>query len=171
MTVAGSYSTLEISATDQNDSSLSDVGRELRNSVSRALNIEDATVSTGKTLVEAVRRLARAVERANADYSHEPNRFEPLQPETLRIALSLLHTLVVAGMQIPEISVDPDGHVGFDWEPAEGVVITVSVSPTGTLSYAARAGKKRIKNRVTYQGVLPTALAMILPERDASGNN
>ncbi|MFC1573242.1 hypothetical protein ACFL6M_06545 [Candidatus Eisenbacteria bacterium] len=43
----------------------------------------------------------------------------------------------------PEVAVDPDGEFSFDWFGVRGALLTISVGPSGQLTYAGRFGAAR----------------------------
>jgi hypothetical protein len=61
--------------------------------------------------------------------------------ETMRAATQFAYTLPRLG-PIPEVSVDPDGEISFDWIGPAGQMFSVSVNRQNRLSYAGWFGEK-----------------------------
>jgi len=65
----------------------------------------------------------------------------PVSPETISAATQLACLLPRFG-PLPEVSVDPDGEISFDWIAPSGNMFSVSVDGHGRLSYAGWFGEK-----------------------------
>jgi hypothetical protein len=48
-----------------------------------------------------------------------------------------------ADLPIPELSLDPDGEIAFDWFGERGRNFSVSLGPTGRLSFAGKLGPEK----------------------------
>lgn len=57
-------------------------------------------------------------------------------PATFARARKLLDT-IPSGFPVPEIGLDPDGEVAFDWIRRDRTLVSVSIGPQGDPSYAA----------------------------------
>ena len=78
------------------------------------------------------------------------------QAEAFIVSLSKLRSL-------PEIAVDPDGAVRFDWLYSTDRVLSVSLDRDGMLCYAAMKGKDRSKGAIEYNaGPTPRLVADML---------
>ena len=64
----------------------------------------------------------------------------PVTPEVTQMAIDFASLLPLT-VKLPEISADPDGEISFDWASASGKMFSVSVSSSGTLSYAGWFGE------------------------------
>ena len=65
-----------------------------------------------------------------------------VQDDTIRAAKDFARTLPRFG-PLPEISVDPDGEISFDWiEPSGEKMVSVSVNGQNRLAYAGWFGEK-----------------------------
>lgn len=61
-------------------------------------------------------------------------------------------------LPLPELSVDPDGEVSFEWSASPTQVLSVSVSPRGRLSYAGLFGEETIQNAEFFRGEIPAQI-------------
>lgn len=57
------------------------------------------------------------------------------------ILLAALPTRIPA----PEVSIDPDGEVALEWHRAPDWVLSLSIGPRGSVAYAARFGRSRVR--------------------------
>lgn len=65
--------------------------------------------------------------------------------------------LLPSDVQLPEMSIDPDGEVAFDWGGDRGIV-SVSVGPTGRIVYAAELGGAATSGTAQLAGEVPAPL-------------
>jgi hypothetical protein len=61
----------------------------------------------------------------------------------------------------PELSVDPDGEIAFDWISGDDV-LSVSLNATGHVSYAAEIGGKLSSGPAFFGGTLPEEILAAL---------
>ena len=66
----------------------------------------------------------------------------PATPETLEYAARFLQT-IPSNLPMPEISIEPDGEISFEWYDAPRWVYSVSIGPRGTLTYAGLFGRNK----------------------------
>lgn len=103
----------------------------------------------------ALNNLAKAVERASVD-NWDGHGARKIEPRVSQLACRFLNTLPSA-VPAPDVGVDPDGDISFDWSVARDRQLTVSLSPDGTLSYAgifgaaARHGKEEFEDAVPQE--------------------
>jgi hypothetical protein len=69
--------------------------------------------------------------------------------------------LLPTDLKAPEVSVDPDGEVSFDWGSERGIV-SVSVGPTGRIVYAAELDEEPTSGTAQLDGELPRPLRACL---------
>ena len=62
----------------------------------------------------------------------------------------------------PDISIHPDGEVGFYWTRGKRNTVAVAVSPTGLISFASLRGHRRLHGSEYLVNGLPTSLALAL---------
>jgi hypothetical protein len=85
----------------------------------------------------------------------------PVSDATLAQARALLD-LFPSTFPKPDISAHPDGEIAFEWFFGPRRVLTVSVSETGRLSYAAMFGHARVHGTEFLLDVLPPSIAAAL---------
>lgn len=71
----------------------------------------------------------------------------PVDADTKRMAIKLA-TLLPASIPIPEIALDPDGEISFDWLGPANKIFSVSVDRNGRLAFAGRFGENKKTNGV-----------------------
>lgn len=63
------------------------------------------------------------------------------------------------GLETPELSVDPDGDISFDWIPDNTKTLTISVNGSNRLAYAWIDGTDRGHAATRFEnGVIPSRL-------------
>ena len=86
-------------------------------------------------------------------------------------ALALLDALP-AWVPPPEIVVESDGQIGFDWQVTGNLVLSLNVGVGGMIGYAALNGLESSYGRLPFAGVLPARIRDLLhitmQERHAS---
>jgi hypothetical protein len=73
--------------------------------------------------------------------------FVPANEDTQQMAIKFAK-LLPTSITAPEIGVDPDGEISFDWLGASNKIFSVSVDSHGRLAYAGRFGEKQKINGV-----------------------
>jgi hypothetical protein len=86
---------------------------------------------------------------------------DALLPTTFARARRLLDT-IPSGFPVPEIAIDPDGEVAFDWIRSDRTMLSVSIGPEGDPSYAAGLGDGTAYGFVRWTDTFPTALKDLL---------
>jgi hypothetical protein len=113
----------------------SDVANVVRDFIYRTRRHARANASDWRTLAESlVHQLRRESLLSDDDDS------KPVLAETELQAIRFISALS-AQLPRPEVAVDPDGELSFDWWYAPHAQFSVSVGPTGTLTYAGLIGK------------------------------
>ena len=80
------------------------------------------------------------------------------EASTRALAKALLFSLLLpADVKPPEVSIDPDGEIAFDWDGDDGMV-SVSVGPQGRIVYAAEIGFKPTSGTVQLGAELPEGI-------------
>jgi hypothetical protein len=67
--------------------------------------------------------------------------------------------VVPPSLSQPRVSADPDGEVAFEWYAAPDLVFSVSIGPSGLLSYAGLFGRNKIYGSEQFLGELPRPIA------------
>ena len=81
----------------------------------------------------------------------------PVEPRTLHLARKLIASLPKE-YQLPTVTGEPDGHVSIEWYASPRRLISVSVSPTGTLYWAALIGAEDPRGSCQFYGDAPKTL-------------
>jgi hypothetical protein len=79
---------------------------------------------------------------------------------TYERAMMFLESLP-AEFKPPELSVDPDGEIAFDWMAGDDV-FSVSLNASGQISYAAEIGGKLSSGPAFFGGILPEEILAML---------
>lgn len=77
--------------------------------------------------------------------------------ETYDVACSFLNYLP-SSVPDPDVEIDPDGEVSFDWYIRPRMTFSVSVGPTGRLSYAGLYGRSTTYGTESIIEGLPAAI-------------
>lgn len=83
-------------------------------------------------------------------------REDGIAPGALAKAMEFAYVLP-SDVRLPEMSIDPDGDVAFDWGGDSGIV-SVSVGPTGRIVYAAELGGEPTSGTSQFAGEVPASL-------------
>jgi len=79
---------------------------------------------------------------------------------TLRSGLAFLWSLPTE-YQLPEVVVETDGQLGFDWDFGSDRVLSVNVGDSGVLGYAALIGAESTYGRAPFAGTIPEAVTRL----------
>jgi hypothetical protein len=60
----------------------------------------------------------------------------PVDASAVRHAAQLLREVLLVASEIPQVTIDPDGEVALEWRSSRHRVFSVSVGPSGELTYA-----------------------------------
>ena len=82
-------------------------------------------------------------------------------PGTFARARRLLDT-IPSGFPVPEIALDPDGEVAFDWIRSDRTMLSVSIGNEGDPSYAAGLADATAYGFVRWGDTFPSALKDLL---------
>jgi hypothetical protein len=92
---------------------------------------------------------------------------EPFDEATLATAAAFL-AVFPKHLSTPELSLDDDGEVLFDWSPEAGRMLTMALRQDGRMSYAARLGGGRTRHGTEYfYDAFPVWLGDLLTELGA----
>ena len=125
------------------------------------------SVSVDEAYEESLASLGRAAEEASRrDWDGHGG--YPVSDATLEQALAFLD-LLPTGLPQPDIAPHPDGEIAFEWWVAPRRLVTVSVSESGRLSYAALFGSARQYGTELLLDPLPVPVAAALRRLYATG--
>jgi hypothetical protein len=96
--------------------------------------------------------------------SAESEDSRPLNPLAEAFAVRFLDALPIS-LPTPEVALDPDGEVSFDWWFAPHAQLSISVGPTGDLTYAGLIGPGVKRHGVEpFKEAIPQILLVSLDE-------
>lgn len=87
----------------------------------------------------------------------------PVRPETEAAARRLVRLLPISDLR-PTVSVDRDGELEFEWFVARDRVLSLSVGPFGSLTFACLDRVNRQTGRFTFSDRLPPALLLAITD-------
>lgn len=84
-----------------------------------------------------------------------------VQQHTIERALVFIDALPM-GYAEPDPGADPDGEISFSWIGHKGHRLSLSIGPTGRISYAYRAGARRINGTEWMGNIIPEELLKLI---------
>ena len=133
------------------DSSQSEVGIALRESIGKAL----AKTDFEDRGAEIFRRVSAALHRASAQddtYS---------SPEAVGRVLDLLN-LLPRTVPLPEVVVESDTEIGLDWDEGSRRVVSLTVRDNPMVGFAAFFGAEPVYGRTPFVGEVPETIRFLL---------
>jgi hypothetical protein len=85
----------------------------------------------------------------------------PVQLGTLERAFSFASTVPLE-MSNPDVVVEENGEIAFDWQDTKDLVLSVVVKNSGYIGYAALLGTEPVYGRVPFTGSLPETVAHLM---------
>lgn len=86
---------------------------------------------------------------------------KPVSEETYLLAEQVIKTLPL-GTKNPSIGAEPDGQLTLEWYQSPRRVLSLSVSPDGTLHYAALFGSSRTYGSEPFAGKVPENIMTLI---------
>lgn len=86
---------------------------------------------------------------------------EPIEKATVRLAEQFLNALPL-GIAAPTVSAEPDGQITFEWYQSPHRILSVSVSPSGELHYAALLGYRKSYGTELFFGEVPSDILSLV---------
>lgn len=143
----------------RSDTGLSSDARKLDDLTRDALDVTPSQ-SMGERQRTSLEALQAALEESSStEWRNQGG--QPVAASTLRYALELLRALPT-GIALPDILPHPDGELAFEWFRSPRSVLTVSISPSGRLSYAGLFGENKSHGAEYFAEELPEAIALNL---------
>jgi hypothetical protein len=133
------------------DEGMSAAARSVRGTVAAALNPGPTVTESFRDV--ALQRLFAALRAAH----NKPSVFA----DTARTAIALIESLP-AGTTPPEVVIEQDGEIGFDWQESRRRVLSLTIGPSGMIGYAALVGSEPIYGKAPFGGHLPETVAHLL---------
>lgn len=135
---------------------ISDSAVDVQKRVTAAVEALRETFSLGGVYRQALDELEEVrSETAEKDWNGYGAR--PISSESYLQATRFLAALPTWS-PAPEVSVDPDGEVALDWFGIRKDVFSVSIGPTGELSYAGIFGVSRVSGEDYFTDEIPDAI-------------
>lgn len=85
----------------------------------------------------------------------------PVEQDALRHAYVFIESLPL-GSPLPAVGAEPDGHVTLEWYRSPRWTLSVSVSPDGTLYYAALFGTSDVRGSEPFFGEVPEIILSLI---------
>jgi len=79
---------------------------------------------------------------------------DAVQPSALNSAYAFIDAFP-SNVPMPEVAIDPDGEVSFDWFSAPRRQFSISVGANNVLSYAGLFGHDKVSGSERFQGTIP----------------
>lgn len=124
-----------------------------------SLSVEEPYLRAATAVIEA----AREANRPNWDGQGGL----PVTQGALAQAFALLDVLPTT-LSEPEVTVDPDGELSFEWSFGPRRVLTASINASGRISFAALLGPRRLHGTDYLLDALPEPLRHALGQLHAS---
>jgi len=165
MTVAAALPITGFSVTLWGDRALSDEARVLRRLISAASEFS-GSVAVGEPKRAAQEALAAAYRAAQID-GWDGADARGVEPSTYVYADQFLR-LLPSSASLPDITVDNDGQILFEWDQGRRQVFSVSVGRDGTLTFAGLFGHTKIYGTEHLREALPLVVSACLERLSAS---
>ena len=91
-------------------------------------------------------------------------------PETAAQARAFADA-IPSHLPAPEIGVEPDGAITFEWYRTPRQMLSVSVDSSGALHYAALIGTDAIAGTETFHGTMPRKLIDLIARLEEMGGH
>ncbi len=85
----------------------------------------------------------------------------PVATETFELAKDFLRSLP-ASVPIPSVGAEADGMLVFEWYHSPRRILSVSISPTGELHYAALIGASKSSGTEISYGKMPSIIGLLI---------
>ncbi len=156
MSVAATLPITAFAVTPWDDRAFSDEARILRWLNAAAWEFS-GSVAVGERQLAAQTTLAAAYAAAQID-NWDGAGSKRVEPSTYMYSDQFLR-LLPRGACIPEITVDSDGEILFEWDQGRRRVFSVSVGRDGTLTFAGLFGYTKIHGTEHLREALPSAIS------------
>ncbi len=142
-------------ASPGSDRAVSNEARALNSLIAEAWRFA-GSVAIGEPRFAAQEALAAAL-RARAKEWKDIGTVR-VEPSTYAYAEEFL-ALLPPTVLLPDVSVDPDGEINFEWDEGKRRVFSVSVGRDGTLTFAGLFGQAKIHGTEHLHEALPMVIA------------
>lgn len=141
------------------DRGMSEEARTLGDLLSAVLDFPNS-IAVGEPKRSAVTALSEAFSRAQYD-NWVGLGSAAVEPSTYEYAATFLRLLPTTA-PTPEVSVDSDGEISFEWDFGPRQVFSVSIGRDGTLTYAGLFGASKSHGTEQLAYAVPQAIALNL---------
>lgn len=90
-------------------------------------------------------------------YDSDGEATQPVSHATFRASCRLIESLPL-GFPSPTVTAEPDGHLNLEWYKNPRRILSVSISPTGTLHWAALIGSEDPRGSCRFLDELPQTI-------------
>jgi hypothetical protein len=156
MTVAATLPITAFAGASWADRALSDEAQVLRKLINDASEFS-GSVAVGEPRRAAQRALAAAYLAAQVD-DWDGSGSRRVEPSTYAYADQFLR-LLPNPASLPDITVDSDGEILFEWDQGRRQVFSVSVGRDGTLTYAGLFGHNKTHGTEHFREALPSIIS------------
>ena len=94
-------------------------------------------------------------------------RAEPVTAEAREIALNFLSALPLVTPP-PSVGAEPDGHITLEWYKSPRQTLSVSISPSGHIYYAALVGSSKQYGSQPFYGLVPREIIHLIERIEAA---
>jgi hypothetical protein len=91
---------------------------------------------------------------------------EPIADDTYDYAYRFLEALPL-GVPKPSVGAEPDGHITFEWHRSPRRTLSISISPSGDLHYAALHGLSKPYGSEPFFGEIPQIILDLISRVNA----
>jgi hypothetical protein len=165
MSLAATLPITAFAGTPWADRALSDEARIVRRLINAASEFS-GFVAVGQAKRAAQEALAAAYPAARAD-GWDGAGSARVEPSTYVYADQFLR-LLPSSASLPDITVDNDGEIIFEWDQGRRQVFSVSVGRDGTLTFAGLFGHTKIHGTEHLREALPSVISACLERLSAS---
>lgn len=128
------------------------VSREARD-LNKLFGIVDSEIRKNAKFEE----LAIALEQAYSEANHagwDGHDALPASPQSFELATNFIRCLPIDA-EMPEVSVDPDGDISFEWFKSKSRLVILSFGKDRAITYVGFLGKTRNKGVETFDFSIP----------------
>jgi hypothetical protein len=135
---------------------VSDEANRVRNLFKETRERLWSTPSLGSSREECRNRLVDAYSEGVTD-GWDGYGASKVQPSTIQNARNFIESLP-NNLPMPEVSIEPDGEVSFDWICSARRQFSISLGTRSVMSYAGLFGSDKVVGSERFQGTLPRTL-------------
>lgn len=132
---------------------VSEEARETQRRIANLLGGLYNTESLGKPITSALNALEEVLEECSED-NWDGYEASSVTIDSYLEAKRFLRALP-AGVPTPEVTVEPDGELAFEWYSGRNRVFTVSIGTDGTLTYAGKFGSSKAHGKDFFADEVP----------------